>query len=87
MNVTNFVAAAQVVPMSWVVNWFLAKEWQRRAEIWRHCNMYVRPSLGSAFMLLYERSGNRTSTLRPLYPAFLADKDVLDRRARGDYSR
>jgi hypothetical protein len=87
MNVASFVAAAQVVPMSWVVNWFLEEEWQRRAEIWCHRNMYVRPSLGNAFMLLYERSGNRTSTLRPLYSAFPADKDILDRRARGDYSR
>jgi hypothetical protein len=38
-------------------------------------------------MILYERSGNRTSTLRPLYPGFPADKEILDCRARGDYNR
>jgi hypothetical protein len=86
-NAANFIAAAQVVPMSWVVDWFLEGEWQRRAEIWRHRNMYLRPSLGNAFMILYERSGNRTSTLRPLYPVFPADKEILDCRARGDYNR
>jgi hypothetical protein len=87
MNVTNYIAAAQVVPMEWVVLWFREEEWQRRAEIWRRSNVFIRPSLGNAFMLLYERSGNRTSTLRPLYPAFPVDKEILDRRTRGDYSR
>jgi hypothetical protein len=87
MNVTNYIAAAQVVPMEWVVLWFREEEWQRRAKIWRRSNMYIRPSLGNAFMLLYERSGNRASTLRPLYPAVPVDKEILGRRARGDYSR
>jgi hypothetical protein len=87
MNVTNYIAAAQVVPMEWVVLWFREEEWQRRAEIWRRSNMFIRSSLGNAFTLLYERSGNRASTLRPLYPAFPVDKEILDRRARGDYRR
>jgi hypothetical protein len=86
-NVSNYVAAAQVVPMDWVVAWFREEEWQRRVEFWQRSNMYVRPSLGNAFIVLYERSVHRAGTLRPLYPAFPVDKEILDRRARGDLSR
>jgi hypothetical protein len=86
-RVHSYMAAAQVIPMNWVVSWFSEATWRERRAHWRQQNAYVRPSLGKAFTLLYERSGNHTGTFRPLYPAFPVDKDILDRRARGDYSR
>jgi hypothetical protein len=38
-------------------------------------------------MVLYERNGRHTDISRPLYPAFPVDRDILERRARGDHSR
>ncbi|KAF1921886.1 hypothetical protein BDU57DRAFT_545273 [Ampelomyces quisqualis] len=86
-NVDSYIAAAQVVTMGWVIAWFSEEMWQARSEIWRHEDRYIRPSAGNGFVLLYECSGRYARTLRPLFPAFPVDSDILRRRARGDYSR
>jgi hypothetical protein len=83
----RFVAAMQVIPMKWVTAWFDENEWRYRAQYWQQQRKYVRPTLGNPFVILYERNGNRTSTLRPLDPTYSVDKDILERRGRGDYSR
>jgi hypothetical protein len=51
-NANNYVAAVQAVPMDWVVAWFREEEWQQRAEFWLRNNIYVRPSLENAFIVL-----------------------------------
>jgi hypothetical protein len=86
-RVHSFVAAAQVVPMTWVVNWFQEEHWYHHNNYWRQQQMYVRPTLGNPFVVLYECDGCSTATYRPLYPAFSVDRDILERRARGDNSR
>jgi hypothetical protein len=86
---THFVAAITTIPMSWTTAWFQEQEWSYRKQYWASKGFYVRPSLGTVFVVLYDRCGNDAITLRPLNPAIPADKEILERRARGlpDYSR
>ncbi|KAH7389468.1 hypothetical protein DE146DRAFT_664214 [Phaeosphaeria sp. MPI-PUGE-AT-0046c] len=86
-NPNNYVAAAQVVPMKWVVSWFSEGKWQERAIHWRCENRYVRPSLGNNFVLFYECRGHKSSIYRPLNPKFAIDREILECRARGDHRR
>jgi hypothetical protein len=86
-SVRCFVAAAQVVPIRWVVNWFREQHWHDHNVYWHQQQMYVRPTLGNAFVVLYESDGYSTAIYRPLYPAFAVDQDILACRARGDNSR
>lgn len=84
---SSFICAAQVVPITWVVNWFREDSWVHWTNYWRQQGYYSRPTSGNAFLLLYERNGRHTSTPRPLYPAVPVDRDILACRARGDGSR
>lgn len=81
----KYIAARQVVPMKWVTAWFSEEKWQERADLWRCRNIYIRPSLGNAFVNLYEYDGQTAKTFRPLNPSFPVDREILERRARGDY--
>jgi hypothetical protein len=86
-NVKSYIAAVRVATMDWVTAWFTEEKWQRRSQRWRRKNRYTRPSAGNAFVLLYECNGRDARTLRPLFPSFSVDRDILRRRERGDHSR
>lgn len=86
-NVKSYIAAVRVATMDWVTAWFTEEKWQRRSQRWRRENRYTRPSAGNAFVLLYECNGRDARTLRPLFPSFSVDRDILRRRERGDHSR
>lgn len=83
----RFLAAIQTVPMAWVVDWFREDVWTYRKQGWESLGYYMRPSLGNAFMIIYERIANRAGTMRPLNPAIKIDKEIIDQRSQGDYSR
>ncbi|KAF2833669.1 hypothetical protein CC86DRAFT_400280 [Ophiobolus disseminans] len=84
---TQFLAAIQTIPMTWVVDWFQEKEWERRNQYWAQQGYYVRPSLGNAYMVLYERDRNQARIMRPLNPAIRVDRHIIKERAREDSSR
>ena len=84
---THFIAAVQTIPMTWVVDWFQEERWTWRKQYWSEQGFYVRPTLGNAFVVLYERDGHKAATLRPLNPAIRVDKEILEQRQRGDHSR
>jgi len=80
---SHFFAAIQTIPMDWIVAWFNEAEWKHREAYWAEKGFYVRPSLHNSFMVLYERSGNNASTMRPINPTISADREIMRRRAQG----
>lgn len=83
----SYVVVNQTVPMKWIVGWFHEPKWVHLKHYWIQRGEYLRPSLGNAFMIVYERTGNTARLLRPLNPKFPVDEDIVKRRAQGDLSR